>query len=77
MGKTSYRIDDIAARQPYEAPKVEVVDWQVSVTGMRGPDGEEVPPLKHRLSLVMIDRDGELRACAVRVMFPEKPPTDE
>jgi len=56
------------------APGVAVADWDVEITGMKGPDGAAMPPLKNHVTVVWVKRDGNWWAAAARpVMYPPPP----
>lgn len=57
------------------APTVAVDDWDVAVVGMKGPDGNPAPPLKHHVTVVLVKKDGTWWVAAARpVLYPPPPP---
>jgi len=51
-----------------------VADWDVEITGMKGPDGAAMPPLKNHVTVVWVKHGGNWWAAAARpVMYPPPP----
>lgn len=55
-------------------PDVALVDADAMMTGMTGPDGKPMPPMKHFVTGVMVKKSGKWWAQAIRVMMPPPPP---
>ena len=56
------------------APDVALADWDIEVTGMKGPDGAAMPPLKHHVTVVWVKHDGQWWAAAARpVVYQPQP----
>jgi len=51
-----------------------VQDWDVDLTGMKGPDGGAMPPLKHHVTVVYAKKGGQWWAVAARPAVPVPPP---
>jgi uncharacterized protein (TIGR02246 family) len=64
MAGTSYSTTLSSVR--FLTPDVAVTDWDIVVTGMRGPDGSAAPPFKPHLALVMVRRGGRWLSLAAR-----------
>jgi uncharacterized protein (TIGR02246 family) len=56
------------------APDVAVADWDLEVTGMKGPDGAAMPPLKHHVTVVWVKHGGQWWAAAARPVVYAPPP---
>lgn len=55
-------------------PQVAVETWDATVTGMHSPDGKDLPPLKHIVTIVWVQKDGKWLAAVARPMAPVPPP---
>ncbi|MBI2061459.1 MAG: SgcJ/EcaC family oxidoreductase [Nitrospirae bacterium] len=55
-------------------PDVAVVDGDATMSGMTGPEGKPMPPMKHHATGVMVKKSGKWWAQAIRVMMPPPPP---
>ncbi len=51
-----------------------VQDWDVEMTGMKGPDGAALPPLKHHVTVVYAKSGGKWWAVAARPAVAVPPP---
>jgi uncharacterized protein (TIGR02246 family) len=51
-----------------------VQDWDVEMTGMKGPDGSAMPPLKHHVTVVYAKKGGQWWAVAARPAVAVPPP---
>jgi uncharacterized protein (TIGR02246 family) len=51
-----------------------IQDWEAEVTGMKGPDGSALPPLKHHVTVVCVKKDGKWWVVAARPAVPLPPP---
>jgi uncharacterized protein (TIGR02246 family) len=51
-----------------------VQDWDIELTGMKGPDGSAMPPLKHHVTVVFEKKGGKWWALAARPAVPVPPP---
>ena len=56
------------------APDVALADWDIEVTGMKGPDGAAMPPHNHHVTVVWVKHDGQWWAAAARpVVYQPQP----
>jgi len=51
-----------------------VQDWDVEMTGMKGPDGGAMPPLKHHVTVFFAKSGGKWWAVAARPAVAVPPP---
>jgi uncharacterized protein (TIGR02246 family) len=65
----AFEIEDVEIVEPGYA----LVDGVITIQGMPGPDGKEIPHLEERYSFVMKKSEGEWFIHASRVMFPSEP----
>jgi len=73
MAGTTYSTTSSSVR--FLTPDVAVADWEIVVTGMRGPDGSAAPPFKPHLVLVVVRKGGQwLNAAARPFAFLPPPP---
>jgi len=56
------------------APDVAVADWDVEITGMKGPDGAAMPPFKNHVTVVWVKHGGQWWAAAARPVSYLPPP---
>lgn len=65
----AFAIEEVEIVKPGHA----LVDGVITIQGMPGPDGKEIPHLEERYTFVMEKTDGEWFIRASRVMFPSGP----
>jgi uncharacterized protein (TIGR02246 family) len=58
-------------------PDVAVGDGTWKITGMKGPDGAELPPVKGCYTNTLVKKDGEWLVVATQTMIPPPPPPEE
>lgn len=58
-------------------PSVVFFDAEALLTGVRTPDGKSVPPLKHLVFAVALEREGAWRFASARLSVPVPPPPGE
>ena len=73
MKATTMTTNAIEVRTP--APNVALADWDVTVTGMTGPDGSVMPPVKFHGAFVWVKKGGTWSIMAGRPMLPASPPS--
>jgi uncharacterized protein (TIGR02246 family) len=64
MKGTTYSTTSSSIR--FLGPDVAVTDWDIAITGMRGPDGSALPPFKPHLTIVMVRKEGHWACAAAR-----------
>jgi uncharacterized protein (TIGR02246 family) len=72
MAGTSYSPTLSAVR--FLTPDVAVADWDLVISGMRGPDGKTGAPFKPHLSVVMVKKEGRWSSAAARAYHFLSPP---
>ncbi len=55
-------------------PDVAVGDGTWRITGMKGPDGAELPPIKGCYTNTLVKKDGKWLVVAEQIMIPRSPP---
>jgi uncharacterized protein (TIGR02246 family) len=58
-------------------PDVAVGDGTWKITGMKGPDGAELPPVKGCYTNTLVKKDGKWLVVAEQIMIPPPPPPEE
>jgi uncharacterized protein (TIGR02246 family) len=58
-------------------PSIVFFDAEALLNGVRTPDGKGVPPLKHVVFAVAVERDGAWRFASARLSVPVPPPPSD
>jgi uncharacterized protein (TIGR02246 family) len=72
MKGTTFAFVSASAREI--APDVAVADWDVEITGMKGPDGAAMPPFKNHVTVIWVKQGGQWWAAAARPVVYQPPP---
>ncbi len=72
MKGTTFKVESEGVR--VLGPTAAIMDWDVDVVGMVGPDGKAMPPLKHHITVVLAKRAGTWWIEAARPVLYAPPP---
>ena len=67
-------LDVVVTKVRLAADDVAIADWEATVSGMKGPDGQAGPPVKHHVVLVLKNQGGKWMMLAARpYVLPQAP----
>jgi len=72
MKGTTYGLTVSGVR--FLGPDAAIADWESTISGMKGPDGNVMPPMPHHVTMVLQRKAGKWSIVAARPVIAPPPP---